>query len=108
MGAEAKDRNGCTALMFAAASGNEELARTLINGGVNADAENTYGQTAYDYACQFNQDSLIDLLAPIEVEEADEEEEQTCLEDQVTTLDSSISPVFSTSADSAPSIEMEA
>jgi len=98
--AEARDRNGCTALMFAAASGNEEVAKTLISGGANADAENNSGQTAYDYACQFNQDALIDLLAPIEVEE---EEGEDCAEEDEDQED----PTTVTSTDAAPTNEVE-
>jgi kinesin family member C2/C3 len=79
---EARDHNGCTALMFAVANGSEAVARRLVQAQANVNAADYESHTCLDYAIQFNHPDLVQLLRKAgAVEIKDEEEEEDAPED---------------------------
>lgn len=59
---EARDHNGCTALMFAVANGNEAITRRLILAQANVNNFDYENHSCLNYATQFNQTKLVTLL----------------------------------------------
>eukprot|EP00435_Cladocopium_sp_Y103_P055120 s731_g18.t1 len=59
---EARDHNGCTALMFAVANGNEAITRRLILAQANVNNFDYENHSCLNYALQFNQTKLVGLL----------------------------------------------
>eukprot|EP00913_Durusdinium_trenchii_P007320 g6881.t1 len=57
-GPEARDHNGCTALMFAVANGNEAITRRLILAQANVNNFDYENHSCLNYATQFNQTKL--------------------------------------------------
>mmetsp|Transcript_4220 Transcript_4220/g.8162 ORF Transcript_4220/g.8162 Transcript_4220/m.8162 type:complete len:459 (-) Transcript_4220:126-1502(-) len=62
---DARDHNGCTALMFAAAHGNEPVAKLLLEAGANLNARDHEGHTPASYATNFGHGSFADSLKQI-------------------------------------------
>lgn len=56
---EARDHNGCTALMFAVANGNEAITRRLILAQANVNNFDYENHSCLNYALQFNQTKLV-------------------------------------------------
>merc|ERR1712050_9570 len=56
---EARDHNGCTALMFAVASGEESIVTTLINSIAHVNVKDFEGHMPLDYALNFGHDNLV-------------------------------------------------
>merc|ERR1711870_3780 len=59
---EARDHNGCTALMFAVANGDESVAATLVNCRANVNVKDFEGHMPLDYAMNFGHENLAKLL----------------------------------------------
>ena len=59
---DARDSDGVTALMAAAASGNFQVVQTLMIRGANKDLTDAKGRTAYDYAVAKKAIDVIGLL----------------------------------------------
>lgn len=59
---DARDHNGCTALMFAAGSGLREVSQLLLDAKANANRKDFEGNTPLDYAHNFHEDSCAALL----------------------------------------------
>lgn len=59
---EARDHNGCTALMFAVANGNEAAVGKLIAAHANVHVKDFEGHTPIDYARNFRHDGVAKLL----------------------------------------------
>jgi hypothetical protein len=58
----AQDKNGMTALMYAADQGKEILIKILLRGNPNLSLKNQEGLTAYDLAKKRHYDELLELL----------------------------------------------
>jgi len=90
---EARDHNGCTALMFAVANGNEAITRRLILAQANVNNFDYENHSCLNYAMQFNQTKLVGLLkkagAMDKLSLDDEEEEE---EDGTASASPSASP----------------
>jgi len=50
---EARDHNGCTALMFAVANGDAQVMKVLLNAEANVNVKDFEGHTPLDYATNF-------------------------------------------------------
>lgn len=61
----AKNTEGSTALMIAAAQGYIEIAAALIENGADVNAKDNYGNTAYTKANQNNKTQMIQLLVSL-------------------------------------------
>lgn len=78
---EARDHNGCTALMFAVANGNEAITRRLILAQANVNNFDYENHSCLNYALQFNQTKLVGLLKKagamdkLSLDDEDEEED---------------------------------
>eukprot|EP00931_Biecheleriopsis_adriatica_P061147 TRINITY_DN36762_c0_g1_i1.p1 TRINITY_DN36762_c0_g1~~TRINITY_DN36762_c0_g1_i1.p1 ORF type:complete len:1235 (+),score=381.11 TRINITY_DN36762_c0_g1_i1:89-3793(+) len=78
---EARDHNGCTALMFAVANGNEAIVRRLVQAQANVNIADYENHTCLSYAKQFGQNKIVSLLKRagarerINLDEDEEEEE---------------------------------
>eukprot|EP00928_Gymnodinium_smaydae_P027335 TRINITY_DN21177_c0_g1_i2.p1 TRINITY_DN21177_c0_g1~~TRINITY_DN21177_c0_g1_i2.p1 ORF type:complete len:1189 (+),score=375.48 TRINITY_DN21177_c0_g1_i2:67-3633(+) len=59
---EARDHNGCTALMFAVANGDEGVAQVLLKAGANMNVRDFEGHTPLDYAANFGHTTLVTIL----------------------------------------------
>merc|ERR1712217_716571 len=59
---EARDHNGCTALMFAVANGDESVAATLVMSRANVNVKDFEGHMPLDYAMNFGHENLAQLL----------------------------------------------
>lgn len=59
---EARDHNGCTALMFTVANGDEVAARVLLDAKSNINVKDFEGHTPLDYAVNFGHSSVDQLL----------------------------------------------
>mmetsp|Transcript_91797 Transcript_91797/g.259194 ORF Transcript_91797/g.259194 Transcript_91797/m.259194 type:complete len:1206 (+) Transcript_91797:117-3734(+) len=59
---EARDHNGCTALMFAVANGDETVMQTLLLANANVNVKDFEGHTPLDYATNFGHTSLVKIL----------------------------------------------
>jgi ankyrin repeat protein len=57
-----KDKNGMTALMFAAWKGNVDNVKFLIDNGADIDAQDNDGETALITACNFGKTDVIKTL----------------------------------------------
>ncbi|CAJ1428649.1 unnamed protein product, partial [Effrenium voratum] len=79
---EARDHNGCTALMFAVANGNEAITRRLILAQANVNNFDYENHSCLNYAMQFNQTKLVSLLKKagakdkLSLDDEEEEEEE--------------------------------
>lgn len=78
---ETRDHNGCTALMFAVANGNEAITRRLILAQANVNNFDYENHSCLNYALQFNQTKLVGLLKKagamdkLSLDDEDEEED---------------------------------
>lgn len=71
---EARDHNGCTALMFAAGTGNMAGLQVLLEKQANPGAEDYQGNSALSYAKDLNHQEIVEkLIAAGAVEDAQEE-----------------------------------
>lgn len=61
-GADGADEYGETALMFAAAGGDLEMARTLINNGAPVNARSDIGETALMFAARWGRADVVNML----------------------------------------------
>lgn len=68
LGADGADEHGETALMFAAAGGDVEMTRTLIDNGAPVNARSDIGETALMFAARWGR---ADIVAMLLAEEAD-------------------------------------
>jgi len=59
---EARDHNGCTALMFAVANGDDAATRTLLEAQANINVKDYEGHTPLDYAVNFGHEEVAVLL----------------------------------------------
>lgn len=59
---EARDHNGCTALMFAVANGDACVTQTLIAAGANVNVKYFEGHSLCDYALSFGYMDLVGML----------------------------------------------
>jgi len=59
---EARDHNGCTALMFAVANGDEAVVTTLLSNHANVNVRDFEGHTPLDYATNFGHTGLSKTL----------------------------------------------
>jgi len=59
---EARDHNGCTALMFAVANGDDISARILLEANANVNLKDYEGHSPLDYAVNFNHEDVTQLL----------------------------------------------
>merc|ERR1711988_514897 len=59
---EARDHNGCTALMFAVANGNEGITRRLVLAQANVNTADYENHSCLSYAKQFGQSKIAQLL----------------------------------------------
>merc|ERR1712129_507363 len=59
---EARDHNGCTALMFTVANGDEVAAKVLLDAKSNINVKDFEGHTPLDYAVNFGHSSVDKLL----------------------------------------------
>merc|ERR1712187_214156 len=59
---EARDHNGCTALMFAVANGDWVTTKALLDSGANPEVTDYEGHKPVDYAEQFGHPELIPHL----------------------------------------------
>ena len=62
MGADGADEYGETALMFAAAGGDLEMARTLIDNGAPVNARSDIGETALMFAARWGRADVVNML----------------------------------------------
>eukprot|EP00418_Pyrodinium_bahamense_P088123 CAMPEP_0179035442 /NCGR_PEP_ID=MMETSP0796-20121207/13114_1 /TAXON_ID=73915 /ORGANISM="Pyrodinium bahamense, Strain pbaha01" /LENGTH=1125 /DNA_ID=CAMNT_0020731717 /DNA_START=303 /DNA_END=3680 /DNA_ORIENTATION=- len=74
---EARDHNGCTALMFGVANGDEPVVRKLLTSSANVHVKDFEGHTPMDYAKTFKHQGVALLLknAGAADHESDEEQE---------------------------------
>jgi len=72
---EARDHNGCTALMFAVANGDESVMRVLLSANANANVKDFEGHTPLDYASNFGHAELVKILRDAGARGEDSEEE---------------------------------
>jgi len=72
---EGRDHNGCTALMFAVANGDDTVTRALLDARANVNVKDFEGHTPLDYTRNFGHDNLTKLLRSFGAmgEESDEE-----------------------------------
>ncbi len=63
-----RDGNGNTALMVAAAYGETEIARMLVEAGANPDASNDYGSTARKLAKGYGQREIVEAFEVVPVQ----------------------------------------
>jgi len=59
---EGRDHNGCTALMFAVANGDEAVTRSLLTAQANVNVQDFEGRMPLDYAQNFGHHKLATLL----------------------------------------------
>merc|ERR1711879_963926 len=59
---EARDHNGCTALVFAVANGDEAVAQRLISAQANVNVKDFEGHKPLDYAINFGHADMIKIL----------------------------------------------
>merc|ERR1711957_1020159 len=59
---EARDHNGCTALMFAVANGDTSVVKRLLTNAANPNTRDFEGHTPLDYAKNFGHQIMGDLL----------------------------------------------
>jgi len=59
---EGRDHNGCTALMFAVANGDEPVTMTLLKAQANVNVQDFEGRMPLDYALNFGHQRLATLL----------------------------------------------
>jgi len=59
---EARDHNGCTALMFAVANGDENVTMVLLKAQANVNVKDFEGHTPLDYALNFHQTRIVKVL----------------------------------------------
>eukprot|EP00927_Polykrikos_kofoidii_P033161 TRINITY_DN28068_c0_g1_i2.p1 TRINITY_DN28068_c0_g1~~TRINITY_DN28068_c0_g1_i2.p1 ORF type:complete len:1273 (+),score=350.36 TRINITY_DN28068_c0_g1_i2:78-3896(+) len=59
---EARDHNGCTALIFAVGNGDMAVMQTLLESQANVNVKDFDGHTPLDYATNFGHDDLADML----------------------------------------------
>lgn len=71
---EARDHNGCTALMFAAAAGNEHATSVLLP-HANVNCKDYEGHTPLEYTKNFGYPLVADLLRNAGAESEDEEDD---------------------------------
>eukprot|EP00927_Polykrikos_kofoidii_P084751 TRINITY_DN9024_c0_g1_i1.p1 TRINITY_DN9024_c0_g1~~TRINITY_DN9024_c0_g1_i1.p1 ORF type:complete len:1293 (+),score=335.19 TRINITY_DN9024_c0_g1_i1:146-3880(+) len=74
---EARDHNGCTALMFAVANGSEAVVRSLIAAYANVNVKDFEGQTPMNYALTFGHSNLAQLLKDAGARCLEEDNEDT-------------------------------
>merc|ERR1712217_408232 len=68
---EAQDHNGCTPLMFAVANGDEAVTRGLLKALANVNAKDVEGNGPLDYAVNFGQSLMAQLLRDAGAEAAE-------------------------------------
>jgi len=77
---EARDHNGCSALMFAVANGNEAVTKRLMLAQANVNTADYEGHTCLSYGVQFKQTRIVALLKKMGAREHlnldDEDEEE--------------------------------
>ena len=61
-GADGRDEYGMTALMFAAAGGDLEISRTLINNGAPVNGQSDIGMTALMFASEWGHADIVSML----------------------------------------------
>lgn len=62
IGADGADRHGETALMFAAAGGDAEMAKRLIDNGAPVNARSDIGETALMFAARWGRTDIVSML----------------------------------------------
>eukprot|EP00428_Durinskia_dybowskii_P019617 CAMPEP_0170217242 /NCGR_PEP_ID=MMETSP0116_2-20130129/8283_1 /TAXON_ID=400756 /ORGANISM="Durinskia baltica, Strain CSIRO CS-38" /LENGTH=1246 /DNA_ID=CAMNT_0010467869 /DNA_START=69 /DNA_END=3809 /DNA_ORIENTATION=+ len=109
---EARDHNGCTALMFAVANGDLICTRNLLTHQANVNVKDFEGHRPLDYAINFGHDEIVKLLRAegamgCNGEEAEEEEGEAAAEPSVDGRDSRVDASPTTEAD-MENIDVEA
>ncbi|MCY3664953.1 MAG: ankyrin repeat domain-containing protein [Gemmatimonadetes bacterium] len=61
-GADGRDEYGMTALMFAAAGGDAEMSKTLIDNGAPVNGQSDIGMTALMFAAEWNRSDIVAVL----------------------------------------------
>ena len=83
MDINAKDDNGCTALINAICYSNEDTVKRMINAGADVNAKNRYGRTALMYAVWYSHipnEAIVKLLIDADADvNAKNNDEQTAL-----------------------------
>lgn len=73
---EARDHNGCTALFFAVANGDEAVTKALLSAQANVNVCDYEGKSIFDYAWNFGHANLVDLLTESENQQQDKEKKE--------------------------------
>jgi len=74
---EARDHNGCTAIMFAIATGSEVVVQRLLTARAQVNVADYEGHTVLDYAVHLGQDRIANVLRAHNAKEPSENVEAT-------------------------------
>eukprot|EP00429_Kryptoperidinium_foliaceum_P047131 CAMPEP_0176106506 /NCGR_PEP_ID=MMETSP0120_2-20121206/53448_1 /TAXON_ID=160619 /ORGANISM="Kryptoperidinium foliaceum, Strain CCMP 1326" /LENGTH=1202 /DNA_ID=CAMNT_0017440629 /DNA_START=57 /DNA_END=3665 /DNA_ORIENTATION=+ len=77
---EARDHNGCTALMFAVANGDEAVAKRLLTAQANVNVKDFEGHMPLDYARNFKHEVMVKMLiaaGAVSAEDDDDDEDDS-------------------------------
>eukprot|EP00929_Paragymnodinium_shiwhaense_P115933 TRINITY_DN8509_c0_g4_i1.p1 TRINITY_DN8509_c0_g4~~TRINITY_DN8509_c0_g4_i1.p1 ORF type:complete len:1229 (+),score=336.65 TRINITY_DN8509_c0_g4_i1:129-3689(+) len=99
---EARDHNGCTALMFAVANGDDAVTNTLLAANANVNVKDFEGHTPLDYATNFGHTDLVQVLRTHGARGEDSDDEPQTIVDAVV-VGSVMSPASESVSTAAPS-----
>jgi len=76
---DARDHNGCTALMFCAGTGDPDGVQALLDKGANPNTRDYQGNSTLSYAQDVNHTQVVEMLLAAGAEDVQEEEEDSVM-----------------------------